>query len=208
METREGTLDDFIVKEVKSYLNKFKEFKDTDVVLDLWGNIWAFTALIAPKVSKVITFEPDEENFSLLLNNTKEFNNVIPLKEAVVWNDDTTRSFFLNTKTNKGSHSFLVQRWRDEVTVSCVNFNTILEEYKPNKIKMDIEGWEYELLTTAIDLSFIDEIVIEYHFNALRDKDKTKYKEVIEILKNHFKNVEYKEDTKKAWCTIITANNY
>jgi len=35
METREGTLDDFIVKEVKSYLNKFKEFKDTDVVLDL-----------------------------------------------------------------------------------------------------------------------------------------------------------------------------
>jgi len=203
MFTRENTLDEFIVKEVKHYLNKLKLNKE-DIVLDLGGNIGAFTNLISPLVNKVYTYEPEKENFELLLKNNKENKNVYSFMQAIVGNKDKERIFYVNQKKNKGSHSFYVRKGRLEQKVNCVHINEIIEKYNINKIKMDIEGSEYELLK-VINLKNIDEIILEFHFICLKDKNKKKYNEIINILKNNFSIVDYKKDTKKAWTTIVYA---
>jgi FkbM family methyltransferase len=202
MITRENTLDKFIVNEVKAYLKKIS-FKKEDNVLDLGGNIGAFTDLVSPLVNKVFTYEPEKENFEILKENNIENKNVYCFNSAVVGNQDKERIFYVNQKQNKGIHGFLAKRGRLEQKVSCVNINDIIKEHNINKIKMDIEGSEYELLK-SMNFDMIDEMVIEYHFIYLKDKDKSKYNEIIKLLKRNFKLVEYKEDTKKAWTTIIS----
>ena len=47
-------------------------------------------------------------------------------------------------------------------------------------------------------------MVIEYHFNLLNDRDKSKYFEIVNILKSNFNKVIYNQEPKKAWTTIIT----
>jgi len=201
MITRENTLDDFIVNEVKHYLNKFKLNKD-DIVLDLGGNIGAFANLVSPIVKTVLTYEPEKENFDMLLENNKDNKNVIGFNVAVVGNEDKERIFYVNQKKNKGIHGFLAKEGRLEQKVICDNINNILNKFNINKVKMDIEGSEYELLK-VMDFKNIDEMIIEYHFIYLKDQDKKKYNEIISILKKSFSFIDYKEDTKKAWTTII-----
>lgn len=201
MITRENTLDDFIINEVKHYLTKFNLTKE-DSVLDLGGNIGAFANLVSPLVNKVFTYEPEKENFDMLYKNNFGNKNVVCFNYAVVGNQDTTRTFYVNQKKNKGIHGFLAKKGRLEQTVKCCNINDIIHEYNINKVKMDIEGSEYELLK-VMNFENIKEMIIEYHFIYLKDKDKVKYNEIINILKNNFSIVNYKEDTKKAWTTII-----
>lgn len=201
MITRENTLDDFIVKEVKHYLNKFK-LNSEDIVLDLGGNIGAFANLVSPLVKKVYTFEPEKDNFKILFDNNIKNLNVECFNSAVVGNEDKERIFYVNQKQNKGIHGFLAKRGRLEQKVICENINDIVIKNNINKVKMDIEGSEYELLK-VMDFKNIDEMIIEYHFIYLKDSDKKKYNEIINILKNNFSYVDYKEDTKKAWTTII-----
>lgn len=206
MKTRENTLDNFIINEVKYYLNKLK-LKKEDIVLDLGGNIGAFANLISPIVDKIYTYEPEIENFNLLVENNKNNKNVFSFCAAVVGNEDKERVFYINQKQNKGIHGFLAKRGRLEQKVKCVNINDIIKTHNINKIKMDIKGSEYELLK-VMDFENIDEMIIEYHFIYLKDKDKKKYNEIINLLKNNFSFVDYKVDTKKAWTTIIYAKNF
>jgi hypothetical protein len=71
---------------------------------------------------------------------------------------------------------------------------------------MDVEGSEYKLLK-VMDFTNIKEIVLEYHFVILKDIDKKeKYYEIIELLKNNFTNVEYRDNLNKRWTIIIKAN--
>lgn len=203
---RENTLDEYIWKEQSSYLNKLILDKN-DIWLDAGVNIGCFAISIAEKVCQVIAFEPDKENFELLKENVKisSFKNIEFQNFAIVGNDDKTRDFFLNTKKNKGSHSFLVKRGRDKVIVDCKNINQILKERKINKIKMDVEGAEYEILKVIEDFSKIEFLILEFHFNALKDKNHTKYFEIVELLKKNFNIVECKNDPGKSWNTLIVA---
>ena len=200
---REGTLDEYIIKEKNSYFNKINITKK-DNWLDLGGNIGMFSVFIADFVNKVITCEPDKTNFEILTKNLElnKINNVISINKAVIENDKKTINFFLNTKKNMGVHSILVKRGRTPITVECININKISEEFNINKIKMDIEGYEY-LLIKNMNFKNIKEIILEFHHNILKDKDKKKYKEIINILKNNFSTLVYKEDTKKNWTSMI-----
>ena len=85
---RGNTLDKFIVGECFAYLNKITTTKD-DIWLDAGGNIGAFACVISNKVKKVITIEPDEENFNILLNNliTNNCGNVEAINKAIVEGD-------------------------------------------------------------------------------------------------------------------------
>lgn len=200
---RENTLDEFIINE-KDYDRC--DFQKTDRWLDAGANIGAFAVKYANKVNSIYSFEPEEENCKLLIENCKKNNatNVYIHQQALVGNDDQTRSFYVNTKKNKGVHGFLAKRGRQEVIVECININDIIKMYGINKAKIDIEGSEYELMQ-VIDLEPLKEIIMEYHFLALKDKDKKKYFEIIHKLQHAGFNVQYKEDPKKAWTTIIYA---
>ncbi len=199
---RKNTLDDFICKEQQAYLKRFK-LQETDNFLDVGANIGATAFFLQGFVNNIYCFEPDVDNFKLLYKNTRKFDNVYWFRKALVSNDDLTREFFINTKTNKGTHSFLVKRGRDKVSVECRNINKIIKKYKINIIKMDVEGAEYELLT-SMKFKDIDELIFEYHFTILKNK---KYFELIKLLKKKFIYVDYKRDPKKCWTTLVYCSN-
>lgn len=208
MKIRKNTLDNFVISEQNGYLKKVSLEKD-DIWLDAGANIGATAVKFSDKVNSIFCFEPENDNFELLISNTKEFNNISCFKYALIENQDKERNFFVNKKKNKGIHGFYAQRGRDKVIVKCKNINDIIRSLNINKIKMDVEGSEYELIK-IMDFSNIKEFIFEFHFLYLKDiKTKEKFKEILKIVKSNFKNVNHKslEKINNNWTTVVHCNN-
>lgn len=203
-ELREDSLDEYVVRE--SCYNKCN-FNKEDVWLDIGGNIGAFAVNYSDKVCAIISYEPDKENIELFKKNIEfnKVNNSILVEKAVIDNFDTEVEFFLNVKKNKGAHSMFVKRGRQKVVVPSININEVLKEVQPNKIKMDVEGGEYQLIKAIEDWGNIEEFIFEYHISILRDSNGLKLKELYGILNNNFSYVNGKghDNLGKNWITII-----
>ena len=210
---REGTSDEFVVKEVFTGEYNKLHIQPDDVIVDFGLNIGMFTTFALKKgAKKVISYEADEENFKFAEHNValncldKDRYQLYNL--AVIGNDDEYREFSINLKKNKGAHSLVHKRGRDVVRVSCVNINKVLEEYKPTIVKMDIEGGEYECLKNLKSFDGIREWIMEFHHAHLNDtKTHEKYNEILDLLRKHFKTVEARKDTKGAWVNIVYCRN-
>lgn len=207
--SRLDTLDAFVIGEVSTYIKKLN-IRKGDTILDLGGNIGAFATLAISKGAKVISIEPELENFEMLkanlaLNNMKA---TTIQKACLGLKTDKVIDFYINTKRNKGAHSMLVKRGRDKISVETININDLILKYKPNKIKCDVEGAELDILLGLNDWKNIETVVIEYHHNILRNvKD---FHVLIDLIKKHFKLVKYKtrDDNNKSWTSYIIASKY
>jgi FkbM family methyltransferase len=155
--------------------------------LDIGGHIGTFSIDIADRVNSVYTFEPEKDNFKILGMNIEENRilNIYPVNKAVVGNNDKKRTFFVDTAGNTGGNSLIAAEKPVKTKVQCDNINEIIKNLKINKIKMDCEGAEDEIIK-GMDFTPIDEMIFEYHFNLL---GLTKYDEILEILKKHFEVV-------------------
>ena len=205
---RPGTSDPFVLREVSS--GEYRKLKITpnDVIVDFGLNIGLFTSYALLRGAKEVhSFEAETENYNLAQLNV-ELNGVADRatlhNRAVIGNDDEERYFSINVKKNKGAHSLVKKRGRDSITVKCINVNKVLEEVKPNIVKMDIEGGEYEVLKSIKNYATIDQLIFEFHHAHLNDiPDHIKYNEILELLRKEFPNVESREDTKGAWVCIV-----
>lgn len=180
-----------------------------DVVLDLGTNIGAFTVDIFDKVKRVISYEPEDVNFEFTSINIEDNNakNVTAHKKAVVGNDDKVRDFYLGKVPYY--YSFLVKGNRKRVPVECVNINDVMKEYNPTKMKVDIEGSEWEVLINCKDFGRVDQIIFEYNFDMNHDL-KTDY-ERFDALKEHLKShgfdvQEMERDLKQNWNMVFMVN--
>jgi FkbM family methyltransferase len=192
----------------KAGLGGLKLSKD-DVVLDLGGNIGAFTCDIFDKVKQVITFEPEDVNFEFLSTNCAEnkCENVILYKKAVVGNDDKVRDFYLGKVPYY--YSFLVKHNRKRVPVECININDVIKQYNPTKMKVDIEGSEWEVLTSCTDFGRVDQIIFEYNFDMNQDLKSgfKRFKILTEHLRKHKFDVrELERDMKQNWNLVFLVN--
>lgn len=206
---REGTSDEFVVNEVIGG-NEYKKLnlQPNDVVLDFGLNIGMFTIQAFKRgVKEVHSFEPDYDNFKLATDNCQlnNLDNSVQLyNAAVVGNNDTQRSFSINTKKNKGAHSLIARRGRDTITVNAQNINDIMKKVNPTVIKMDIEGGEYEVIPAITDWSNVRELIMEYHHEHLSDIiHMRKFHRLLRIFQSHFSTVEYRKEPKGAWVSII-----
>lgn len=180
-----------------------------DVVLDLGGNIGAFTCDIFDKVKKVIAYEPEDVNFEFLSVNVEEngAKNVVLHKQAVVGNEDKVRDFYLGKAPYY--YSFLVKNNRKRVPVECVNINEVMAKYKPTKMKVDIEGSEWEVLINCTDFGRVDQIIFEYNFDMNMDlkEDFKRFKALRKHLKKHgFDVQEMERDMKQNWNLVFLVN--
>jgi len=195
---RNGTIDVALVNMIVlrgEYSQLIKLSKD-DVWLDIGGHIGTFAIDIADKVKKVYSFEPERKNFELLKQNVEEnkIKNISIFNKAIVGSEDKEIELLINGSGNTGGHSlisvkdnYIGKLLSGEVegvstTVQCENINDTIKRYKINKIKMDCEGAEYDLIK-AMDFKGIDEIILEYHFNILGLE---KYQELVDYLKETF----------------------
>lgn len=212
---REGTIDDYVVKEVLSdRVNSYQgtlKIKPGDRVLDLGANIGVLSTLALSLGAEVLAIEADEENTRLARDNAamNGFNLNI-LNRAVAKNSGETIEFFLNKKKNKGAHSSLVKRGREKTTSVTISINELLADFRPNKIKCDIEGAEEETLFAIQDWTGIEAIVLEWHFAILRENKVARYEKMVELLKSKFKNVRSIPVSKigKNWHCIVSADNF
>src|SRR5258708_1044326 len=80
---RENSLDLRVFREQREY--KFLNVQPSDRVLDLGGHIGAFTLTAARAgAQSVVSFEPEEENFELLMYNTLPYKQCKVIRAAVV----------------------------------------------------------------------------------------------------------------------------
>jgi FkbM family methyltransferase len=185
---REDCNDEFITKESEYF--RFIKLNPNDIWIDAGGHIGSFALKIFREVNAVHVFEPDVHNFSLITENISLNNaqNIFTSHSALVGNNDKARTFFQSKSRNMGAGSFFKppRRKNQQVTVTCTNINTVLHETRANCLKLDIEGAEKELLE-SIDLSHIDQLIMEYHKSIIPDFD---YQA---ILNRNFPNVKIRK---------------
>jgi FkbM family methyltransferase len=150
-----------------------KSIKDTDVILDIGAHQGLYATYFASlaKNGKVYSFEPHPTNYKYLVLNTSRLSNVVAVNKAVgnengktilrTWSYDNPDRF-------SGRHSFTTELGGDiPIEVDTVKLDTFVKENNTvvNFIKMDVEGWEWEVVKGADNLIRIQKpkMIIEIH---------------------------------------------
>jgi len=184
-----------VCTEMKDYI-KTLSISENDVWADLGANIGAFGVLLHDKVKKIYGFEPHPNNCEVIKDQTS-FGNITnyELVEAGVVSDDSVDHLDLYVHEKEMSHNLIRKikgQNKDSIQVPVISFKKLLEIYPDiNKVKMDIEGAEYDIIINHHDWESIDELWFEWHGRILKDRDNIKYKNTIEHLKKYFPNIKY-----------------
>lgn len=129
--------------------------KKGDVVIDAGAYKGAFAIYAAKKVGgggKVISFEPDPNNYEVLCKNIRlnNLDNVIAVKKGL-WSRNTILNLFLSGSTSSCFNVF----GRETCKIQVVRLDDELKRLGINKvdfIKMDIEGAEIETVKGCKDI--------------------------------------------------------
>ena len=163
IEIRENTYDKAIVREI---LRTYSWMVPKDcTVLDVGGCFGGYSFLSHEQgAKKIYCFEPEIENYNMCLINTKNHDNTKCFNEALVSGQEKEINFYVSNGKNKGNYSTTQFRGRKLIKVKARNFEEVLDELKPDVIKMDCEGSEYDLLSKQLP-EYVKKITIEIHLN-------------------------------------------
>jgi FkbM family methyltransferase len=162
---------------------KLDKFSESDIVIDIGGHIGSFAIECALRGANVFVYEPDDENYDLLLRNI-EVNNlqnkIVPFKKII--SKRRGKSTLYLDSLNPGSHSiykkYVDHDIKGSIEVDSITLNDITEDLdRVSLIKFDCEGSEYEILIGS-DLTKVEKITMELH-------DKGKNTELIEYLEHN-----------------------
>jgi len=182
---------------IKEY-NAYTPLKKGQVILDIGAYHGLYSFYAYSKIGdtgKIYAFEPDPNNYKILLKNIKRNNlkNIIPIKKAL-FNKSGTQKFIVSSA---GSSIYLNNHNlngdsinnKDIITVPTISLTDFIRKYKIKNIdfiKMDCEGSEIEIcedylknIYPKIKTNFA---IASYHY---RFDYKSKTSDLIETL---FKN--------------------
>ena len=167
--------------DVNVYYHTFveKEFfiplkiQNSQTIIDAGANI-GLTALLFHQeypLSKIIAIEPEISNYKLLVKNTKEISNIIPLQKGL-WS--SSKHLRIENPENE-KWAFRTKEVFDGegYDIDGINVSSLIEKYQLVTIdilKIDIEGAEKEIFSKHEDewLPKVKWIVIEIHGNECR----------------------------------------
>lgn len=210
---RPETYDKHIVEEVAKPGTYFKwlRINPGDRVLDIGANIGAFSCMAAKLGAEVIALEPVPDNVERIdmhIEANGLTDDVERIDAAVVGDRRRKVSIYLNPGANTGNHSVLPKKGREEIHSRAMNINTLINRYKPNKLKIDCEGAEVEIVPAITDANWkgIESVALEVSINMLKDGPKI-YKGMVELLQKQFPHVKHANLDKldKAWHRNIYA---
>lgn len=178
---------EFIKSSKYEYLIHLEEFFTDDEwnmldfkgrhVIDIGSNVGDTPLYFAKKGAEVIGFEPVKHLHELALKNVElnpELSNQIMLINKGVGNKRGTLTFQSNS----------VKDYTDDESyeMEIISVEDLLNDYefKPDILKMDCEGCEFEIILNH-DLTIFNDIIFEHH-SKIAGKD---YKPLIEKLKNN-----------------------
>lgn len=170
---REESMDKYVVNEVQASY-RLLEVNEKDTILDVGANIGAFSKLACEQGAKlVVGYEPFPDNVKLAKKNAPKAHIV---EAALISGKEKTITFYVNVRgINHGAHSSVPTRGREMMSVPAENFAAVLKEVRPNKIKMDCEGAEYDLLVDKPLPTFVKRIALELHLNKREYRETARY---------------------------------
>ncbi len=179
-----GSTDMGLIREIHSqniYRIQKGEIGNSSVVIDIGAHIGVFSVFAATQAENVTvySFEPDPDNFQLLLRNI-QINHlesrIRPFNLAV--SDTVVPRKLTRSAASVSAHSFFLNKFpegeiKDSVEVDCTTLSDIFARNmvaKCDVLKLDCEGEEYDILLNASDdiLSKIVKITAEYHDGLTR----------------------------------------
>lgn len=127
-----------------------------DTCIDVGANLGYYSFLYAKYVGntgKVISFEPELENFSLLQRGilANNFANISAYQAAVGAKQETLTLY--KSKDNLGDHRTWETSGREKVQIACVSLDKFLQDLpKVDFLKVDTQGYEILVLMGAQQL--------------------------------------------------------
>lgn len=145
---------------------KFCPIPQNSLVVDVGANVGVFSLFAARSARLVYALEPASSNYSRLVPNTSQVENIFPLNYACAAHDghaslDVSGSpvaFSLMTSSSAASRE----------SVDVISLATLFERFGIDRcdyLKLDCEGAEFEIILESDPslLNRIHRIVMEYH---------------------------------------------
>lgn len=206
---RKGSCDESILTEIKREYS-WMPIKDKKI-LDIGGCFggYSFFAILS-NAKEVWCFEPEPNNYETILKNVnvaQAINNETKVKvfnQAITTDISKTIPFYLTTSgKNLGNFSTSKYRGRKEILVKTRNFIDILNKLRPEVIKMDCEGQEFDLLKYLLP-DFVKYITLEIHFTSPTNVKPSWFEQTKLILKQfkNWKTIKKPKLSSTLWHTI------
>lgn len=140
----------------------FSKLSGCECLLDIWWYIWESAVYLATQNNNVIVYESDLSAYKLLQKN-------ISLHKNITWYNKFVNIDWRDMYVSKWEEIDCWAKWSSEVTwvlTSGISINEILTINHIDGIKIDIEWWEYEILTYMVDNELFNfkKWFIEFHF--------------------------------------------
>lgn len=147
------------------YYWKFVE--PNDIVLDLGANIGVFSVL-SSNANKIIAVEPLERAIPYLKKNLEI--NGLSIKSEVIRMAGGKKGWLFLEEDEKLNLSKVVEMENERTQkVRSEPLSYFTRKYKTNLLRMDVEGYEYEILYENIPKE-INKISIEFHTKLLGEE--------------------------------------
>jgi len=171
-------------------------------VLDIGGHIGLFSRYAANRgAGYVLAIEPHPGNCDMFMLNLKNYDCVELIEAAVVSNNYKQKTMKLyESNTDTSAHSLVPTRGRNKMVVNTIHFGYALVEAQPSVVKIDIEGYEYDLQDEILGLfpkNNIKSFAIEFHLN--RKDWRQKAREFVKQIEKIYKPVRIANITERAW---------
>lgn len=154
---------------------------NANIVFDVGASNGIISLLLSKHMNKnssIYSFEPTPSIFNILKDNAKVQNgnaNIIPYNLAI-----SSENGFLHFKqTARKTMNYVVkEKTSDTIDVKCTTLDSFVNTYKisPDVIKIDVEGWEYNVLLGGRELlkRHNCKLLIEMHQDILRNNGVTR----------------------------------
>lgn len=151
------------------------------IIVDCGANIGLATVYFKNRFpnAKIIAIEPEQSNYEMLLQNTKNYNDIHCLKNGI-WNRPAN---LIIKDVGLGSWGFMIEEIDNcqKDSISAITINDIMKKFNLDHIdilKIDIEGSEKEVFGDNYEewLSKIKVLIIELHDRYRSGSSKSVFK--------------------------------
>lgn len=135
-----------------------------DIFIDVGANIGSYTVLASAEIgARTISIEPIPSTFAFLKDNVvlNNINNIVELYNIGLASKNSSMKF---TKTQDTVNHVATDYDKDVIEVKVNTLDNIIKESNPSLIKIDVEGYEFEVLMGASKIlknSALKAIIIE-----------------------------------------------
>jgi len=171
-------------------------------VADLGSNLGCFTLIaMAGEASAVLAVEPDAETFSLLGPNVKgnkgklKYKGSLQLKQAAVVSGTSRVAHLGSNKASSGEYApdrpnrnSLLHKEGSQA-VKTLHIDKILKNFRPQVLKMDVEGIEKSIVAQGCRFHCVEELLVYWHFDI--HPRLQEFQDFLHRLRRQFSKVEY-----------------